>query len=189
LIGHDLHLPQGAFYVSPDNELTLNVLDPATDTGDASGASPEKDVLTASAVTNESAASTTEKPAEVSAPALKDNVVLYWHPPVGEKVVNLKSPPGLVDVLIALSWSPDPLSRGFDPNKVYIGASYQRVVEMLASMSRDQLIDAKFVMEKSETPSSAGDVDMVMGGRVEGSTGVMPRASQTQPASAGAVGK
>ncbi len=76
-----------------------------------------------------------------------------------------------MDVLITLSLSPNPLSRSFDASKPYIGASYQRVVEMLASMSRDQLIDAKFVMEKSTSPILSQDVDAVTGGRAEGLTG------------------
>ncbi len=98
LIGRDLHLPQGAFYVSPDNGLTLNVLDPATDTGDASSMSVEKDVLTASAGANASGGTSTDKPLDSTASAAKDskdNVVLYWHPAQGDKVVSLKSSPGI----------------------------------------------------------------------------------------------
>ncbi len=164
LIGHNLRLPKDAFYVSPDNLLTINVTDPAA-AADAVPSDPN--VVTASALSaSPDTAEPTTQPA-VEDPAKKQNVVLYWRSPFGDHNVNMKTRDGLIDVIIHLAWAPDPTARGFDPHVTYIGASYQRVVEMLASMCKDQLIEAQFVMQKVATPVTSNDS---FGGRPEGST-------------------
>ncbi len=166
LIGHDLQLPAGTFYVSPDNLLTINVSDPNAPAADAQSSAADPNVLTASALPGIDPPSAPAAPS--SDPAKKQNVVMYWRSPIGERSVNLKSPPGLTDVLIHLAWAPDPRLRGFDPHTQYIGASYQRVVEMLASMCKDQLIDAQFVLQPA--PSTPTDLTNPLNTRPEGST-------------------
>jgi hypothetical protein len=166
LIGHDIHLPKDAFYVSPDNLLTINVTDPDA-AADAAPADPK--VLTASALTTSSPeiAEATTQPANFSDPAKKENVILYWRSPFGDHNVNMKSRAGLIDVIIHLAWAPDPTAQGFDPHVTYIGASYQRIVEMLASMCHDQLIESQFVLQKVAIPTNPRDA---LNGRPEGST-------------------
>ncbi len=169
LIGHNLQLPKGAFYVSPDNLLTINVADgeAAMDPQSVSGGAPASTVLTASALPGGDAAGVTGAPDE-SSDAKKGPVVMYWRSPIGERTVNMTSPAGLTDVLIHLAWAPNPRERGFDPSTKYIGASYQRVVEMLASMCRDQLIEADFVFQKPSSAASA--TNRLLDSRPEGST-------------------
>jgi Flagellar P-ring protein len=177
LIGHDLHLPKDAFYVSPDNLLTLNVTDPDAAPADSSATQPAVDatpadpnVVTASALTTSSAdplEATTQPATVTSIPAQKQNVILYYRTPFGDHTINMKTKDGLIDVIIHLAWAPDPTVPGFNPNATYIGASYQRIVEMLASMCHDQLIESQFVLQQAAAPVNPNDS---LGGRPEGST-------------------
>ena len=162
LIGNGFTLPPSALFVSADNLLTVSVLDgPAAQSG---GGNPDSNVVTASSVG-------ADAPAANATPSKGPNrnaVTLFWRSPMGDKTVNLKTSANLADVIARVAWTPDPLAMDFDPHAEYIGASYERVTEMLAGMCADQSLNAKFVLEKAPamTISSAD----AMAGRPEGST-------------------
>ncbi|HUO06835.1 MAG TPA: flagellar basal body P-ring protein FlgI [Phycisphaerae bacterium] len=162
LIGTGFTLPPGALYVSADNLLTVSVLDePAAQSG---GGNPASNVVTASSV---GADSSTGETTAASRPNRKA-VTLFWRSPMGDKTVNLKTSANLADVIARVAWAPDPLAVDYDPHAEYIGASYERVTEMLAGMCADQSLSARFVIEKAPamTTSSADAI----AGRPEGST-------------------
>ncbi|HVS69993.1 MAG TPA: flagellar basal body P-ring protein FlgI [Phycisphaerae bacterium] len=167
LIGRTIDLPAGALYISPDNLLTVNV----SPTGPASAAgspTPGAGVLTASVASD----------AQPSAgpQSVPQNVLLYWRAPDGSKTVDLHTSTDLPAILARLGYIPDPHSADYDPTQRFIGVSYQRVVEMLAGMVKQHLIDATFALEKSPEmlPTST---ELVSQGRPEGST-----AAATRPA-------
>ncbi|HVX84706.1 MAG TPA: flagellar basal body P-ring protein FlgI [Phycisphaerae bacterium] len=160
LIGRTIELPAGALYISPDNLLTVNVMaaDPASAAASpASGAG----VLTASMATDAASAAASQAPSQ--------NVMLYWRAPQGDKTVDLRTSTDMPAILARLGYIPDPHSADYDPSQKFIGVSYQRVVEMLAGMVKEHLIDATFALEKSPEilPTST---ELVSQGRPEGST-------------------
>jgi hypothetical protein len=165
LIGRHFTLPPGALYVSPDNLLTVNVLDDPAPESPASAAPADPNVVTASAL---GATDAPSADATAAKDAHKKSVTLYWRSPTGDKTVNLKTSSNLPDVIARVAWSPDPLANDYDPSAEYIGVSYQRVVEMLSAMCADQSIDAKFVLQKAPE-AVLGNAD-ALAGRPEGST-------------------
>jgi hypothetical protein len=166
LIGSNIKLGSGLVYVSKDNALTVNV-PPADDQADA--ASPERSVLTASAGGSKTANPST----------LKNNVTLYWLSPYHDRdPVEVKSTIRLQDIIARLGWIPDPRAPR-DPSQPYIGASFQRITEMLASLSKDQLIDAQFVLEKNPDTGIRTPTDLINNARPEGSTQPPPEPAAT----------
>jgi hypothetical protein len=156
-IGRPLTLPPGALYISPDNLLTVAAADNAPDATLAPGGSGQ--VLTAASVGD----------GQNPAAAPKESVTLYWRSPDGEKTVNLKTVPSIPELVARATWIPDPRAADFNPNDPYIGASYQRVTEMLATLCRDQLLEAKFVLQKAPPPILS-QAEILRSGRPEGST-------------------
>ncbi len=166
LIGHGFTLPTGALFVSSDNLLTVSVLDDSSASAGSATQPADANVVTASALV----ASDTPG-ADLSKETAKDAktaVTLYWRSPTGDRTVNLKTSASLPDVIARVAWSPDPLASDFDPHAEYIGASYQRVVEMLAAMCADQSINGKFVLGKASDIKFTSSDSLV--GRPEGST-------------------
>ena len=137
LIGLPLSLPVGAVYISPDRLLTIacNDTPAAADSGNGR-------VLTAASIGGNTAGAA--KPAE--------NVTLYWRSPMRDEPVNLKSVQSLPEMIARLAWLPDPRAADYDTKAPYIGASYQRVTEMLATLCRDDILRAKFVLQKAPAP-------------------------------------
>jgi hypothetical protein len=185
LIGRGFTLPPGALYVSNDNLLTVSVLDSATPA--ASTTQPaDANVVTASAVgTSDTAAPNAQMESTKDG---NDAVTLFWRSPTGERTVTLKTSASLPDIIARVAWSPDPLAPDFDPHAEYIGASYQRVVEMLSGMCADQSINAKFMLGKAP-PIVTGSAE-AMAGRPEGSTEPVaprPAASLNGPTTAPAA--
>ncbi|MGN6370678.1 MAG: flagellar basal body P-ring protein FlgI [Phycisphaerae bacterium] len=185
LIGHDFKLPPGALYVSADNLLTVSVLEDTNPSAATTTPPSDTNVVTASSLGTSNAT-------DLDAPqgnAKEGNkpVTLFWRSPSGGRTVTLKTSASLPDIIARAAWAPDPLAPDFDPNAEYIGASYQRVVEMLSSMCNDRVINAKFVLGKaSDIPTGSSDA---LEGRPEGSTEpVAPKPTQplnapaTQPA-------
>jgi flagellar basal body P-ring protein FlgI len=158
LIGRPIVLPAGALYISPDSQLTVNV-SPETP-GSAAAPGAAGNVLTAAVAGGD---------ASPAAENRSENVTLFWRSPVSGKSVDLKTGADLPLVLARLGWTPNPRSPDYDPKAPFIGASYQRIVEMLAAMSKGGVIDAQFVLEKpAELPPTAND--LVNEGRPEGTT-------------------
>jgi hypothetical protein len=165
LIGGSFSLPAGALYISPDRLLTVSAAEtPPAAAPQASGTSPQ--VVTASSVGNTTASDDANQA-----------VTLYWRSPFGDRNVSLKTSPDLPHLIARMAYLPDPMSKDFDPTEPYIGANFQRVSEMLASLCHDQTLNAQFMMQKSP-PGLLTTEEIINGGRPEGST-----APTTQPGS------
>jgi flagellar basal body P-ring protein FlgI len=170
LIGRPIVLPPGALYISPDNLLTVNV---TPDTPGSAAAPAAGNVLTA-------AVSGSVADPSAGAPEPHENVTLYWRSPLTGKSVDVKTVPELPQILARLGWTPDPRSPDYDPKAPFIGASYQRIVEMLASMTRDRLIDGQIIVEKAgDLPTTA--TDLINESRPEGSTAPLTPAPTLAP--------
>ncbi len=163
LIGRTINLPSGTLYISDDNALTVNVAVDAPASSKVDG----RATITASAVA-------------ATQPSDRETVDLYWRSPGGERTATLKCTPNLAAVLVRLGYSPDPKSPSFDPKQPFIGVSYQRVVEMLAQMTKEQAIDAEFVLEKAP-PKLITPTDIAEEFRPEKST-TATQPAETQPA-------
>jgi hypothetical protein len=176
LIGPMMNAGAGLVYISGDHALTLSVPEDADDEKTDAAPAGDATVVTASAQSAPGATASTQP-----AP-LKNNVTLYYVPPGGERpAVEVKTTVRLPDIIARLGWIPDPRMPA-DPATPYIGASYQRIAEMLASMCKDQLIDAQFVLQKAP-PRMAIPADIVNSSRPEGST-QMDAAPPSTPAAA-----
>ena len=166
LIGHGFTLPPGALFISSDNRLTVSALDESAAGASSTTQPADANVVTASALGAPEAAAV-NLPKETPADG-KDAVTLFWRSPLGDHPVSLKTSASLPDVIARVAWSPDPLAADFDPHAVYIGASYQRVVEMLSAMCADKSINADFMLEEApKIPTGNADA---LAGRPEGST-------------------
>jgi hypothetical protein len=151
LIGRDLTLPPGTTVLSRDKLLTVRV-----DDAPAGSGPPLTPVLLPGATAT-------------SRPRAKDSVTLYWRSPMGEKTQLLRTLSSLPAVIARACWVPDPLSKDYDPSAQYIGASYQRITELLAVMCAEKAIDATFVVER--TPNLiVNPSDQALSLRPEGST-------------------
>jgi hypothetical protein len=166
LIGSGIKLGSGLVYVSKDNALTVSVPleeEQADASPPGEGAAQNRSVLTASAGGSAPAAATQAAP-------LKSNVTLYWIPPAQDREpVETKSSVRLQDIIARLGWIPDPRTPR-DPSQPYIGASFQRISEMLATMCKDQLIEAEFVLQKAPDTGIRTAADLINNARPEGST-------------------
>lgn len=74
-------------------------------------------------------------------------VELYYRNPLTGQTVSLRSGAAVPAILAVLAGAPNPFSKNFNPRQPFIGASYQRVVEMLYALSRKGMISADFRME------------------------------------------
>ena len=151
LIGKDLTLPAGAVVLSRDKLLTIRADDAIESTTPA---------LAPVLLSGMTAAS---KPKE------KDSVTLYWRSPLGDKTQLLRTLPSLPALVSRACWVPDPLAKDYDPSAEYIGASYQRITELLAVMCAEKTLDATFVVQR--TPDFLiSPADQALSIRPEGST-------------------
>jgi flagellar basal body P-ring protein FlgI len=159
-IGRPLSLPTGAVYVSEDRLLTVvsneNVGDAVGTLGDSG------QVLTAASVSNAPAAP-------------QERVTLFYRQPNSSRTVNIKTVSSLPAIIARAAWEPDPTTSDDTP---YIAASYQRMAEMLATMCRENTLNAKFVLGPAPQKILT-QRDLITGGRPEGST-----APATAPATA-----
>ncbi len=111
-------LKPGALYVSPHDALTVNYLPSHTTTKGG-------------------------KKAGSSA----EPVLLYYRNPLSGQTVTLRCGTALPSILATLAGAPNPFGRHFNPHQAFIGASYQRVVEMLYTLCHTGQINARFQME------------------------------------------
>ena len=51
------------------------------------------------------------------------------------------------DLISARGWPKEPRSRRNGKPEPFVGATYQRITEMLAELCRDQVVSAKFVLQ------------------------------------------
>jgi hypothetical protein len=147
LIGPEFELPTGMLYVSNDNYLTVSVEDQATAEAETEALKPKVE------------------PAEgdrnkITRPVVKqavEPVVLYYRGMMGDKAIKLRSRPFLSNVVAVLGDTPDPRNNHYNPTTPYIGLSYQRIVEMLASLTKQNLVAATFMMQQPQdnTPNLA----------------------------------
>lgn len=171
LIGRTINLAPGTLYVSSDNLLTVSVNDPAPAAAAPAAPRDGSTILAASVASGRDVE--------------KENVILYARSAMEDKTARMTSTANLALILAKLGYTPDPKSSLYDSKQVYIGATYQRLVEMLAQLCKDQLVEAQFVLQKApeaiQTPA-----DIATGFRPERSTATQPvappaAAPATQP--------
>ncbi len=160
-IGRTIELPPGTLYVSPDNLLTVNVDEEAAEV-------PRGGTTVASAATGGANGA-----AEV---APRESATLYWRSPMGDRTVKLKATPNLPFLVAKLAFAPDPKEPSYDPKVPFIGISYQRVVEMLATLTKSEAIEARFMVQAGPPPIQT-PADIASSYRSEKST----QEAQTQP--------
>src|SRR5262249_29559101 len=90
-------------------------------------------------------------------------------PPLGDKPVTLRTISSLPYLVARVGSAPNPRNLESNLKEPFIGASYQRITEMLANMCADKIINAQFVTEKPREVL-ANPTDIALGGRSEGST-------------------
>jgi hypothetical protein len=175
LIGRPMILPPSTVYISPDTRFSVSVNDATADAGSSR-------VLTAASLgaSQEAPSADTAAPAQ---PAGKETVTLYWRPPAGGPAVNLKTVPDLAWVIARSTMIPDPRKVDYDPRDPFIGASYQRIAEMLATLCKERILDSQFVLQPAPTPILT-TAEIVANGRSEVSTKPPATAPAQQPAEA-----
>ncbi len=175
-IGRPLELAPGALYISPDKYLTVSA-DMKTTAAPAGGSAP---VLTAASMEPQvPLAGAAAKPKE------KETVTLFWRSPLGGHTAEIRTVARIPDIVARATWVPEPDPQHpytNDPSQPFIGASYQRITEMLAEMCADKTLDATFITQKAPE-AVVNPTDLALTGRPDGSVRVAP-ASQPAPASA-----
>jgi flagellar basal body P-ring protein FlgI len=152
-IGRDISLAPGATFISKDKLLSV-IGDLPSDVPEAGPAPQLVPGLT---------------PIAAAKPKEKDSVTLYYRSPLGDKTAELRTVSSIPGLVARASWIPDPLAPDYDPKAPYIGASYQRITELLAGMCADKTIDANFIVE--HVPDALiNPTDLALSGRPEGST-------------------
>lgn len=178
-IGRPIALNQGALFISKDTRLTISA--------DEAAAAPVNAGETGNSVllgSNMGAGGgggggggTNERLPAIDAPAQpakpKENVTLYWRSPFGDPPVLLRATTSLPAIVARATWVPDPRAEDYDAKAPFIGASYQRITEMLASMCADHTIDATFIAQKAPE-LIVSPTDLALSGRPEGSTQIKP---------------
>jgi hypothetical protein len=163
-IGRDLKLAPGTTVLSKDNLLAVRVDD-----------APDNPALALAPVLLPGM--TAAKPKE------KDSATLSWISPLHDKTQILHSLPSLPALVARVCWVPDPLSKKYDPADQFIGASYQRITELLAGMCADKTIDATFVVER--TPDLiVNPTEQALSIRPEGSARMTPPDTPKPPSDA-----
>jgi len=108
-------------------------------------------------------------------------VIHYYRSPFGDRTVTVRSSTRVQDVIARLGWAPQPKAPGYDPKALYIGASYQSIAEMLATLCHDQILGAQFVLQDAPDDPYRTAADLISESRPEGST-VPPAPPTTAPA-------
>ena len=168
-IGKDLALPPGATFISDDKLLSV--------IADFDGEGPVPALTSPPPVRGLVPASAPARNQE------KETVTLYWRTPQGGKTAQLRTVSSLPGMVARACWIPDPLSADFDPKAPYIGASYQRITELLAGMCAEKTIDATFIVERSPD-ALISPTDLALSGRPEGSTKTASPETPKPPADA-----
>lgn len=182
-IGRIPSLPAGAVYISKDTNFTVSADAPDAD---AQAAGNGK-VLTAASLGKPADSIDNPKPAKS-----RETATLLWRPPLEQRLVQLRTVNRLPDLIARATAVPDPRSTTYDPKEPYIGASYQRITEMLATLCGDGTLDAKFVVQHAPD-LIISPTDLALQGRAEGpSPGAATRpaahpAPATEPLSAPAT--
>ncbi len=117
-LGHIPSLVPGSLYISPHDTLTVNY-------------SP-----TASVRSGNGKSAANAEPVE-----------LFYRNPLTGQTVSLKCGAAVPAILATLAGAPNPFGKHYNPRQAFIGASYQRVVEMLYTLCHTHQINADFVME------------------------------------------
>ncbi len=117
-LGRIPSLAPGALYISPRDALTVNYLPAKTKTANDKKTAPPKEPVT-----------------------------LYYRSPLTGQTVSMKCGAALPSILATLAGAPNPFAKHFNPHQPFIGASYQRVVEMLYTLCHSGQVDADFHME------------------------------------------
>ncbi len=170
-IGQIPSLPPGAVYISKDNNFTVSA-----DVKDAEAPAGTGRVVTAASLGDAAPAPVSiDNPAPTKA---KETVTLLWRPPLEQHLVPLRTVNRLPELIARATWVPDPRDPDYDASKPYIGASYQRITEMLATMCNEGMVDAKFVSQRAPD-IIVNPTDLALQGRAEGPSQGGP---STQPA-------
>jgi hypothetical protein len=172
LIGRPLELAPGALYLSNDKNLTV-----VADQPGAGGGRPNAPVVTAASL----GAGTPGSNAAAAASQPKDDetVTLYWRSALG-RTAEIRTVPRIPDLIARATWVPDPDSRfqfNADTSRPYIGASYQRIAEMLATMCAEKTLNATFITQKA-AEVILSPADLALQSRPEGSTLHVPQDAQ-----------
>jgi len=96
----------------------------------------------------------------------------------------LHTVPSLPEFVVRLCYMPNPLSPKYDAKEPFIGASYQRITELLAGMCADKTIDAQIVVQHV-ADAVVNPTELALSGRAEGMTNTP--ASQPAPSTAPAT--
>jgi hypothetical protein len=149
LIGRDIVLPDGALAMSKDHHFNV-IVDEADEASRPVVAPTFMPGVTTPA---------TPKP--------RQNVRLHWLS--SDKEALLYTDAQLPNIIARACWTPDPTARDYDPKAPFIGASYQRIAELLANMCAEKIINANFIVERSPD-KIVNPTDAALSGRAEGST-------------------
>jgi hypothetical protein len=148
LIGRPAVVPPSLLYISPDHSLTVSAIDP-TDHDPADPAlDPVDPTATAPAVT----------PVD-----RKESVMLRYQSPLSKKISKIYSTNSLSSVIARLGAMPD-IVRNPRPSQPFIGASYEQIIEMVGSLAKDDLLNAKFVLQ-APPPPILSTAEVLAGGR------------------------
>ena len=167
-IGKQIELAPGAVYLSQDKLLTVS----ADMVGVARPPALDRNgrVITADVTAGGPGAPAASQPKD------KENVTLFWRSPLGGRSAEIRTVARLPELIARASWVPDPNPQdpfnSKDNGKPFIGASYQRVTEMLATMCAEKTIDATFITQRAPE-AITNPADIAISGRPEGSTKIV----------------
>ena len=155
LIGRPVDLPVGATFVSRDKLFTVRV-DDAEEIRVNTAVKVDPQIL---------------KALEGLVPDSKEKdkhttVTVYYRSPLSDKDVLLRTTQDLTSFIARATWVPDPTQTNPTP---YIGATYQRITEVLAEMAAEKTIDATVVVQHAPD-LIMNPTDLALSGRPEGST-------------------
>ncbi|HEY4330772.1 MAG TPA: flagellar basal body P-ring protein FlgI [Phycisphaerae bacterium] len=167
-IGRPITLAQGATYLSKDKLLTV-ISDIPSEKADAG----DKPMITAASIAA-SGPAPGAKPA--TQPKEPETVTLSWISPTHDRpMVTLRTVATVPALVARATWIPEAPSDPSNEKNLppYIGASYQRIGEMLAEMCADKSIQATIVIQRApDMPTNPKD--LALSGRPEGITETPP---------------
>jgi hypothetical protein len=168
-IGRPIQMPIGSTFVSHDKLFTVRVDD-----------ENEIRVNTAVRVDQRELKALEGLLPDAKTPAKPQTVTVYYRPPLGGTPKEVRTTQDLPSLIARASWIPDAGSREPLP---YIGATYQRIAEVLAQLAAEKVIDAQIVIQHSPD-AIISPTDLILAGRPERSA---EKAPETAPATAPAA--
>jgi hypothetical protein len=156
LIGKPIIIPPNALYISRDRSITVNAIDP----NQSAAILPDAKITPITVGSPEPAQAVAAAPNDAKFDR-KQSIVLYYRSNLNGKEVTFTVANSLASVISKLGAMPDP-RKNFDPNAVYIGASYQEVIEMIGCMTKADL-KAEFILQKAAKPILS-DSEILSGG-------------------------